>query len=59
MIKRFCDICGEELKETTRIRYRIQEHRFTNSWEEIEICWDCFKSLRDKHIERKDDDGQR
>ena len=56
MIKRFCDICGKELKEITMHRYRVQEVRFFSGWVTIEICGDCFKALKDKHIERKDND---
>ena len=55
MIKRFCDICGKELKEITMHKYRVQEFRFCG-WTTVEICWDCFKALKDKNIERKDDE---
>lgn len=56
MIKKFCDICGKELNEQVSHRFRIQEHRLFHNWTEIEICWDCYKALKDRHIERKDDE---
>lgn len=58
MTKKFCDICGKELKDCNTHRYRVKEHRFFDVWADVEICWDCFKALRDKHIEgeRRDDD---
>lgn len=56
MIKRFCDICGKELKEIRMHKYRVQEFRYCCGWTTVDICWDCFKALKDKHIERKDND---
>lgn len=56
MIKRFCDICGQELTGPNTHRYRVQEFRFFSSWVTIEICWDCFKALSDKRIEGKGDE---
>lgn len=56
MIKKFCDICGKELNEQASHRFRIQEHRLFHNWTEIEICWDCYKALKDRRTERKDDE---
>lgn len=58
MLKRFCDICGKEIKEHNFIVTATYKANWTNEYgemsEEYEVCDECKQSFENSLKERKE-----